>query len=111
MVPSARLELAQLSPLPPQDSVSTNFTTTAAFGCLKYPRALTDFAVQTTLRVYPDLPLFPWGHSNYCAFYLTGIWAEPEAATAGADAGAAAGATTAAFSKTLPEVDGRRLPK
>src|SRR3954462_2017280 len=31
LVPSARLELAQLSPLPPQDSVSTNFTTTA--GC------------------------------------------------------------------------------
>jgi hypothetical protein len=30
-VPSARLELAQLSPLPPQDSVSTNFTTTAVF--------------------------------------------------------------------------------
>jgi len=30
-VPSARLELAQLSPLPPQDSVSTNFTTTAMF--------------------------------------------------------------------------------
>jgi len=31
-VPSARLELAQLSPLPPQDSVSTNFTTTALTG-------------------------------------------------------------------------------
>ena len=30
LVPSARLELAQLSPLPPQDSVSTNFTTTAS---------------------------------------------------------------------------------
>jgi hypothetical protein len=30
-VPTARLELAQLSPLPPQDSVSTNFTTSAAF--------------------------------------------------------------------------------
>jgi len=29
LVPSARLELAKLSPLPPQDSVSTNFTTTA----------------------------------------------------------------------------------
>ena len=29
MVPTARLELAQLSPLPPQDSVSTNFTTWA----------------------------------------------------------------------------------
>ena len=29
LVPAARLELAQLSPLPPQDSVSTNFTTSA----------------------------------------------------------------------------------
>jgi hypothetical protein len=29
MVPTARLELAQLSPLPPQDSVSTSFTTSA----------------------------------------------------------------------------------
>jgi len=37
LVPSARLELAQLSPLPPQDSVSTNFTTTAA--CLPGPPA------------------------------------------------------------------------
>jgi hypothetical protein len=30
-VPTARLELAQLSPLPPQDSVSTNFTTSALY--------------------------------------------------------------------------------
>jgi len=37
-VPSARLELAQLSPLPPQDSVSTNFTTTAAFQTNKAKR-------------------------------------------------------------------------
>jgi len=29
LVPTARLELAQLSPLPPQDSVSTNFTASA----------------------------------------------------------------------------------
>lgn len=29
LVPTARLELAQLSPLPPQDSVSTNSTTSA----------------------------------------------------------------------------------
>src|SRR3569623_1078340 len=29
LVPTARLELAQLSPLPPQDSVSTKFTTSA----------------------------------------------------------------------------------
>jgi hypothetical protein len=32
LVPTARLELAQLSPLPPQDSVSTNFTTSALQG-------------------------------------------------------------------------------
>jgi len=30
LVPTARLELAQLSPLPPQDSVSTNSTTSAS---------------------------------------------------------------------------------
>ncbi len=30
LVPTARLELAQLSPPPPQDGVSTNFTTSAA---------------------------------------------------------------------------------
>jgi hypothetical protein len=29
MVPTARLELAQLSPPPPQDGVSTNSTTSA----------------------------------------------------------------------------------
>ena len=29
LVPTARLELTRLSPLPPQDSVSTNFTTSA----------------------------------------------------------------------------------
>jgi hypothetical protein len=39
LVPTARLELAQLSPLPPQDSVSTNFTT-SAFALLRERRAL-----------------------------------------------------------------------
>ena len=40
LVPSARLELAQLSPLPPQDSVSTNFTTTAVVcsGGMRHPQ-------------------------------------------------------------------------
>ncbi len=32
MVPTARLELARLSSLPPQDSVSTNSTTSALHG-------------------------------------------------------------------------------
>ena len=41
MVPSERLELSRLSSLPPQDSVSTNSTTTAKTnqGCLRAPRS------------------------------------------------------------------------
>ncbi len=34
LVRTARLELAHLSALPPQDSVSTNFTTSAMLHCL-----------------------------------------------------------------------------
>ena len=46
LVPSARLELAQLSPLPPQDSVSTNFTTTAVICSdgMRHPQV--DFGAQ-----------------------------------------------------------------
>ncbi|GEM_PF-2300369 len=37
LVPTTRLELVQLAPLPPQDSVSTNFTTSAiSFNHLNY---------------------------------------------------------------------------
>jgi hypothetical protein len=36
MVPTARLELAQLSPPPPQDGVSTNSTTSAIALCIFY---------------------------------------------------------------------------
>jgi hypothetical protein len=49
MVPSARLELAQLSPLPPQDSVSTNFTTTALISIM--PKTLEDFVRLDSRRV------------------------------------------------------------
>ena len=37
LVPRAGLEPAQLSPLPPQDSVSTNFTTWAKCSPVRYP--------------------------------------------------------------------------
>jgi hypothetical protein len=55
LVPTARLELAQPKPLPPQDSVSTNFTTSAScktrqFYCiatLNYPKYRTDKSVKT----------------------------------------------------------------
>ena len=59
MVPSARLELAQLSPLPPQDSVSTNFTTTAAFKSPDGMRRHMANCSPKTSRVYPENGLFP----------------------------------------------------
>jgi hypothetical protein len=51
MVPTARLELAQLSPLPPQDSVSTNFTTSArAFFMIGRPEWHEAFASSDQLK-------------------------------------------------------------
>ena len=57
LVPSARLELAQLSPLPPQDSVSTNFTTKAflVLGLRYEPDGL---CCPNTNRVYPEIAWF-----------------------------------------------------
>jgi hypothetical protein len=52
LVPTARLELAQLSPLPPQDSVSTNSTTSARRHC---DPQTTRFAGQSRS---PDSPEF-----------------------------------------------------
>src|SRR5690606_36929740 len=48
LVPTARLELAQLSPLPPQDSVSTNSTTSALaldFNRFRYPISTNNCAI------------------------------------------------------------------
>ena len=53
MVPSARLELAQLSPLPPQDSVSTNFTTTAGLDFLSKRSCRTEKAIDLNLKSMP----------------------------------------------------------
>jgi hypothetical protein len=57
LVPSARLELAQLSPLPPQDSVSTNFTTTA-LSCLGGMRNHSVLASQTVCDSTPEKPCY-----------------------------------------------------
>ena len=110
-MPSARLELAQLSPLPPQDSVSTNFTTKAVFLLSGLREAPCGFGFQDraefTLKFAPFLNLTPQSDADY----LDGICAAPEAATAGV-ATAGAGAVTAAFSNTLPELAaGRTEPK
>ena len=56
LVPSARLELAQLSPLPPQDSVSTNFTTTADVACLDGMRNREGFGFPNNPEFYPGKP-------------------------------------------------------
>jgi len=64
-VPSARLELAQLSPLPPQDSVSTNFTTTARVARQGAKEGLRH---QDSLTVYPE---------KLCVLYRNQIDCEP----------------------------------
>ena|GEM_PF-641967 len=60
MVPKAGLEPAQLSPLPPQDSVSTNSTTWAYSGSIKLFFFRDDFIRLPVQREYrlrcPGLP-------------------------------------------------------
>src|SRR5690606_14649632 len=55
LVPTARLELAQLSPLPPQDSVSTNFTTSARGYSIGAPVLSTPGAVPAPIRTLQPL--------------------------------------------------------
>jgi hypothetical protein len=50
LVPTARLELAQLSPLPPQDSVSTNFTTSARVRSVLEPFSLREVGSLNSLE-------------------------------------------------------------
>src|SRR4051794_11072632 len=93
LVPSARLELAQLSPLPPQDSVSTNFTTTAVVAARAGMRRQVVLASRTAYEFTPKR--HPRSNAGALSeHHLTGICPTPEAARAGgADvAGAAAGA-------------------
>jgi len=105
MVPSARLELAQLSPLPPQDSVSTNFTTTAEQKGA--PNGLIERSTDSKFNPKPP--------------HFEGIWLTGDRSVAGDVAGAAgagvgafvapAGAGALAFSNTLLVVTGRTFPK
>ena len=113
-MPSARLELAQLSPLPPQDSVSTNFTTTAASylhpDCERRLAALANpVPWEFTLKSFAFSP----AKLLLAQAYLDGISAAPEAATAGAGAAlaGACGAVAAAPCNTLPPLLGRMFPK
>ena len=101
MVPSARLELAQLSPLPPQDSVSTNFTTTAAFHVPGLHEEPLGFCSPNTLEFTLILYPYPCPRGNSDPAYFEGINAAPEAGAAGTDA-AEAGAVDAGPSSTLP---------
>ena len=73
LVPSARLELAQLSPLPPQDSVSTNFTTTAVFCRPDRHEESAIFGFPDSLGVYPEIkrPLSS-SEALICLNHLTG---------------------------------------
>ena len=132
LVRTARLELAQLSPLPPQDSVSTNFTTSAVLNCLECMRKPYGFlafqpVLEFTLKfggsrpeAAAQCPYFVGicaapdaagaGGAGTAALLVTGalvpgICPAPEAATAGA------GAVIAAPSRTLEPERGCALPK
>jgi len=68
-------------------------------------------AFQTGWKFTPKSPLFSTQTSNFNSNYLTGIWAAPEAASAGA-ATAGTGAVIAAPSSTLAELAaGLAVPK
>jgi hypothetical protein len=86
-VPTGRLELPRLSPLPPQDSVSTNFTTSASSG-IRYQRS----GNSKTACVGTILSVTCYLNSVTC--YLgTSDGAEPlDPVGPGVDAGAFAGA-------------------
>ena len=112
LVPSARLELAQLSPLPPQDSVSTNFTTTAALSCLDCVRCLAAYFAFQLAYEFTLIYRTSQGEKQEETHYFEGIWAAPELAGALSLEGTTGAVTgTAAFSKTLPVLAGRKLPK
>jgi hypothetical protein len=89
-VPTGRLELPRLSPLPPQDSVSTNFTTSASSG-IRYQRS----GNSKTACVGTILSVTCYLNSVTCHFG-TSDGAEPLAPVVplglGVDAGAVAGA-------------------
>ena len=82
LVPTARLELAQLSPLPPQDSVSTNFTTSAAL----------EFLASARMRMARRATA---NSSGAIDLYFCGMAPAPEAVADAAGAGG--GAITAAL--------------
>jgi len=86
-VPTARLELAQLSPLPPQDSVSTNSTTSA----------LTTYFLQPALK-FARIDLHQRGITAFS--YLVGTCPPGPVGAAGAEG--AAGTGTADGTGTAP---------
>src|SRR3954467_1724245 len=83
LVPSARLELAQLSPLPPQDSVSTNFTTTAVSQLSGWLEAPCGYGSPASLIVSPDFMTCFGGSKPFSSrLYLAGMPVAAEAAGA-----------------------------
>jgi len=105
LVPSARLELAQLSPLPPQDSVSTNFTTTALVlsRSMRQPEAI--LLSQRAYRVYPEnAPVFEGDAGNIASsgHFAGNLSRRRMPAAAGGRCRLRPGHWTAAPSSTLP---------
>ena len=104
MVPSARLELAQLSPLPPQDSVSTNFTTTAALKCCTLHEEPKLVSSVNTPKFYPEI-------TPVLTNYFAGICDAPLAGASGTAVPGVTAAGVPLLSRTLPLLGVRKFPK
>ena len=98
LVPTVRLELTQLSPLPPQDSVSTNFTTSALRYCASGANYISSDWPGRALQ-QKNLP--DAGPSLYFGMSLV-----LESGAAGVGAGVAGAVCAGAESITLPDTRG-----
>jgi hypothetical protein len=104
MVPTAGLEPAQIAPLAPQTSASTNFATSAFHGLRP---TLTGFAART-----PSINGAPRRKETLKPLYLTDYFGGVAGVGAGAGTGTAgAGAVSTERSNTLVGSPGARVPR
>ena len=108
LVPTVGLEPTQLTPLPPQDSVSTNFTTSAS---LQAP-GLQEESLAEQPRILARIARRSQGFCRAGWAYFDGIAGVPEAAAAGICApvaGLDAVSAGTATSSALVPLDGRAM--
>ncbi len=92
LVPSSRLELLRLSALPPQDSVSTNFTTRASWISLNLPSEIPYFGISVPFCAGAEGAVAGAIGTTLAGGFTKGVLVDPGITNpfvfAGADAGA-----------------------